>query len=121
MDMPEEPLFDRARRLDGERESERVGVFGDAGLVRAHVDHRDEVLVRVEHRRAAAAERRVSRPEMLAAMNRDGRLFTNSRTDAVGALDAFRPDGTLPDAPLHEMLDPRRFAAHIDPHAVGSG
>ncbi len=98
MDMPEEPLFDGARRLDGQRESERAGVIGDLRLVRAHVDHRDEVLVRVEHRRAAAAERRVPRPEVVAAMNRDGRLFSDTRADAVGALDAFRPDAALPDA-----------------------
>ena len=68
MDMPEEPLFDGARRLDGQRESERVGMIGDLGLVRAYVDHSDKVLVRVEHRRAAAAERRVPRPEVVAAM-----------------------------------------------------
>ena len=30
MDMPEEALFDGARRLDGQRESERVGVIGES-------------------------------------------------------------------------------------------
>src|SRR5262249_3629241 len=89
MDMPEEPLFDAARRVDGQRERERAGVIGDLRLVRAHVDHCDEVLVRVEYRRAAAAERRVPRPEVVAAMNRDGRLFSDTRADAVGALDAL--------------------------------
>src|SRR5258708_6740043 len=110
MDMPEEPLFDGARRLDGQRESERVGVLGELRLVRAHVDHCDEVLVRIEHRRAAAAERRVPLPEVLAAMNRDGRLFSDTRADAVGALDAFRPDSALPDTPALELLDLRRLA-----------
>src|SRR5713226_5794540 len=106
MDMTEEPLFDGARRLDGQRESERVGVIGELRLVRAHVYHCDEVLVRVEHRRAAAAERRVPRPEVLAAMNRYGRLFSDTRADAVGALDAFRPNSALPNAPALELLDP---------------
>src|SRR5262245_18359978 len=121
MDMPEEPLFDRARRVDGQRERERAGVIGDLRLVRAHVDHCDEVLVRVKHRRAAAAERRVPRPEVVAAMNRDGRLFSDTRADAVGALDALCPDAALPDAPVLELLDPRRLAAHVDDHAVGTG
>src|SRR5262245_20191667 len=121
MDMPEEPLFDGVRRVDGQRERERAGVIGDLRLVRAHVDHRDEVLVRVEHRRAAAAERRVPRPEVVAAMNRDGRLFSDTRADAVGALDAFCPDAALPDAPVFELLDPGRLAARVDDHAVGTG
>src|SRR5262245_47328129 len=73
MDMTEEPLLDGARRLDGQRSRERMGMLGDLRLVGAHVEHGDEVLVRVEHRRAAAAERRVPRPEVVAAMNRDGR------------------------------------------------
>src|SRR5262245_63990229 len=78
MDMAEEPLFDGARRLDGQRESERVRVLGDLRLVRAYVDHCDEVLGRVEHRRAAAAEARVPGPEVMVAMNRDGRLFSDT-------------------------------------------
>src|SRR5258705_1173698 len=110
MDMPEEPLFDGARRLDGQRESERVGVLGELGLVRAHVDYCDEVLARVEHRRAAAAERRVPRPEVVVAMDRDGRPFSDTRADAVGALEAFSPDAALPDAPMLELLDTRRLA-----------
>src|SRR5258706_14748169 len=113
MDMPEEPLFDGARRLDGQRESERVRVLGELRLVRAHVDHCDEGLVRVEHRRAAAAERRVPRPEGVAAMNRDGRLFSDTRADAVDALDAFGPDAALPDAPVLELLDPPCVAYHV--------
>ena len=59
MDMPEVALFDSARRLHGQRESERVGALGELRLVRAHVDYCDKVLIRVEHRRATAAERRV--------------------------------------------------------------
>src|SRR5579862_8576699 len=117
MDMPEEALFDGARRLDGQRKSERVGVLGKLRLVRAHVDYRDKVLIRVEHWRAAAAERRVPRPEVMAAMNRDGRLFSNTGANAVGALDAFSPDAALPDAPMFELLDPRRLAPHVDHYA----
>src|ERR1700687_5491373 len=121
MYMAEEALFEGARRLDGQRESERVGVLGELRLVRAHVDYCDKVLIRVEHRRAAAAERGVPRPEVVAAMNRDGLLFSDTRADAVGALDAFRPHAALPDAPVLELLDPRRIAAHVDHYAVGSG
>src|SRR4029453_15040045 len=121
MDMPEEPLLDGARRLDGQRESERVGVLGELRLVRAHVDYCDEVLVRVEHRRAAAAERRVPRPEVVAAMNRDGRLVSDTGANAVSSLDAFSPDAALPDAPMLELLDPRRLATRIDYHAVRGG
>src|SRR5262249_29711780 len=39
----------------------------------------------------------------------------------VGALDPFRPDAALPDAPVLKLLDPRSLAAHVDHHAVGSG
>jgi hypothetical protein len=58
---------------------------------------------------------------MLAAMNRDGRLFGDTRADTVGAFDAFSPDAALPDAPVLELLEPRGLAAHVDDHAVGSG
>src|ERR1700676_1483963 len=100
MDVSEEPLFDGTRRLDGQRERERVGVLGELRLVRTHVDYCDKVLVRVEKRRAAAAERRVPRPEVVAAMNRDGPLFSDTGADAVGSFDAFSPDAALPDAPM---------------------
>src|SRR5882672_1466689 len=116
MDMPKEPLLDGARRLDGQRESERAGVIGELRLVRARVDHRDQVPVWIENRRAAAAQHRVPRPEVVAAVNRDGRLFSDTRADAVGTLHALRPDGALPDAPALELLDPRTLAAHVDHH-----
>src|SRR5712671_5066816 len=59
-------------------------------------------------------------PEVVAAMNRDGRLFSDTRADAIRTLDAFRPDAALPDAPVLELLDPSRLAAHVDHHTVGS-
>src|SRR4029077_1036967 len=49
------------------------------------------------------------------------RPFSDTRADAVGALDTFSPDTALPDAPMLELLDPRRLAAHVDHHAIGSG
>jgi len=54
-------------------------------------------------------------------MNRHWGLFSDTRADPVGALDAFRPDAALPDAPVLELLDSRSIAPHVDDHAVARG
>src|SRR5262249_27108825 len=75
----------------------------------------------VEHRRARTAQWRMPHAVVLRAMHGNRPPLGDAGADAVGALDGFRPDAALPDAPVLELSDAIRIAARIDDDAVRGG
>src|ERR1051325_5610452 len=93
-------------------------VLGRFRIDRAHVEHSDEVRVGSEDRRAAAAQAAMARAKMLRPVDGHWALLRDAGADSVRTLRILRPDATLPDAPVAELVGAVRIATHVDHHTL---
>jgi len=107
-------LFYGARRSDRQRTGQRVRSFREFGINGGYVQDRYESSINTKHRRAGAAQVCVSRPEMLASVDRDGALFDNACADAVRTFYVLGPDAAQPRSPVFETARLRAYPPVLD-------
>ena len=103
--MPQEvATLDHLRRQVDQRHGVELALARYRLTRGRHIEHRQQVAVRVEHRARRAGQPGMPATEVFIAMNRQGLTLHQAGADAIGAFAGFAPIGTEPQPGALEDL-----------------
>ncbi|MCW0450000.1 hypothetical protein NB706_002834 [Xanthomonas sacchari] len=112
---------DLRRRHAHQRAGMALHQLGVACVGRGGVQHRQQMALRVQDRRAAAGQRQVPLQVVFAAVHAQRTALHRTGADAVGALVAFGPTGATEQPGLAERTQQRRILHAVQDRGLGVG
>ncbi|MNM70585.1 hypothetical protein D3C81_822180 [compost metagenome] len=88
---------------------------------RRHVEHRQQLAMRIENRAGRAGQAGVAPAKVFALVNGQGLALDQARTDTVGALARLAPVGSQPQTGTLETASLGRCGDAVEDHPTGIG
>ena len=113
--------FDHLRRQVDQSHGVELALPGNVGPRRRHIQHCQQLAMRVEHRAGRAGQAGVATAEVLVLVNGQRLALDQAGADAVGALARLAPVSAQPQPGTLEAAPLGRRADAIEDHPAGIG